>query len=86
LSTLAAVVADLAAVTGLDPAAIEPDARLDGDLRLDSLEVVALGERLRDRYGDGVDLPGYVAGLDLDAIIGLTVAGLLSYLDTVGAR
>jgi acyl carrier protein len=80
---LAAALAD---VTGLDAAAIAPAARLDDELRIDSLEFAALGERLRDRYGDQIDLIGYVARLDLDQLIALTVADLVSYLDAVGIR
>ena len=54
--------------------------RLEGDLRLDSLELAALGALLRDRYGTAVDLTGYVAGLDIDQIIGLTVADVAAYV------
>ncbi|WP_188316860.1 hypothetical protein [Solihabitans fulvus] len=47
---------------------------------MESVELVALGESLRDRYGDRVDLPAFVAGLDLDGLIGLTVGDLVSYV------
>jgi len=83
----AAVLADLTAmllaVTGEDEAwarALTPDSRLEGDLALDSLELAALGGLLRDRYGPAVSLPGYLAGLDMDQLIGLTLADLLAYL------
>jgi acyl carrier protein len=79
---LAAMLVD---VTGIDAAAVTPEARLDGELRVDSLELAALGEALRERYGDRVDLTGYVAGLELDELIALTVADVLSYVDTAGA-
>jgi len=58
-------------------------ARLDQDLRMDSLEVTALASLLRDAYGDRVDLPAFMAGLDFDALVGFTVADLVGY---VGAR
>jgi acyl carrier protein len=66
----------LCAVVGEDPAwraALGPDTRLDGDLFLASIEFAALAAALRARYGARVDLAGYVAGLDLDALIGLTL-------------
>lgn len=54
--------------------------RLEGDLSLDSLELAALSALLRDRYGTAVDLTGYVAGLDIDQLIGLTVADVAAYV------
>jgi acyl carrier protein len=73
----------LATVTGEGAqwsAAITPTARLESDLRLDSLELAVLGDQLRRRYGDGIDLPAYFAELDLDQLIGLSVAELAGYL------
>ena len=69
--------AALAAATGdesLLSAGISAATRLEGDLCLDSLDLAAVGALLRDRYGTAVDLPRYVAGLDIDKIIELTVA------------
>jgi acyl carrier protein len=71
----------LAAATG-DESLLNAGAgtRLEGDLYLDSLDLVALGALLRDRYGTAVDLTGYVAGLDIDQIISLTVADVAAYV------
>ena len=54
--------------------------RLEGDLCLDSLDLAALSALLRDRYGTAVDLTGYVAGLEIDQVIGLTVADVAAYV------
>jgi acyl carrier protein len=73
----------LAAATGdesLLTAGINAATRLEGDLRLDSLDLAALSALLADRYGTVVDLTGYVAGLDIDQIIGLTVADVAAYV------
>ena len=73
----------IAAATGdesLLSAGISAASRLEGDLRLDSLDLAALSELLRDRHGAAVDLAGYVAGLDIDQIIGLTVADVAAYV------
>ncbi|GAB3532309.1 acyl carrier protein [Phytohabitans suffuscus] len=64
-------------VTGEDErwaAAVTPESRLEDDLRLESVEVAALGEALRERYG--VDLPAHLAALDLDELVDLTVGDL----------
>ena len=73
----------LAAATGdesLLSIGINGATRLEGDLRLDSLDLAALSALLRDRYGTAVDLTGYVAGLEIDQIIGLTVAEVAAYV------
>jgi hypothetical protein len=76
--------AALAAATGdgsLLTAGVSAATRLEGDLGLDSLDVVALASLLRDRYGPAVDLVGYVAGLGIDEIIELTVGDVLGYVN-----
>lgn len=68
-------------VTGEDASwagRITETTRLDDELWLESIEVTALGERLRSRYGDRVDLPAYLAGCDLDDLIALTVGDLVT--------
>ena len=80
---LAELVEMLLDVTGEDKgwaAGITAATRLEGDLQLESVELIALGEQLRSRYGDGVDLGAFVAGLDIDQIIGLTVGDVLAYV------
>jgi hypothetical protein len=84
---LAEVVAILAQVAGESAewlAQVGPASRLEGDLYLNSLEVAALGGLLHAAHGDRVDLPAYLAGLDIDQIIALTVGDLLAYVAAVG--
>lgn len=49
---------------------VPPEATLEGDLGLDSVDVAALACRLRDRYG--VDLLAHAATLDIDALVAFT--------------
>jgi acyl carrier protein len=75
-------------VTGEGPRWAErigPDSRLEDDLQLESLELAALGDLLKRRYGSGVDLVGYLAGLDLDQLIAVTVGDLLALLPAAAA-
>jgi acyl carrier protein len=71
---IAGLLRDAVGEDGAWQAGIGPHTRLDGDLFLDSVELAALSAALRRRYGDQVDLAGHVAGLDIDAIIDLTLA------------
>jgi acyl carrier protein len=84
--TLATVVAALVDVTGLDPDALTPAARLEEDLQLESLDLLAWGDLLRVRYGDHVDLVGHVAELELDQIIALRIADVAAYVAARGGE
>jgi len=57
-----------------------PATRLDGDLLLEDADMAAFGEALRRRYGDRIDLVGFVADLDIDRIIALSVADVADYV------
>ncbi|MGI8665192.1 MAG: hypothetical protein ACR2N4_04055 [Jatrophihabitans sp.] len=73
----------LAFVTGEGPdwaAGIEPAARLETDLRMESVELAEFDQALRRRFGDRVDLAGHLASLDLDQLVGLSVAEVTGYV------
>ena len=83
---LAELAALLARATGEGAgwaAAIRPESLVEGDLGLDSLELADLSELLCSRYGPAADLLPWLAGLDLEQIIGLTVADVSAYLDSM---
>jgi acyl carrier protein len=50
------------------------------DLEIESIEMVALGERLVERYGERVDFANWIAGKELDEIISMTVGDLVDYI------
>jgi acyl carrier protein len=82
-----AVVELLREVTGEDAewvAGIGPDTRIDGDLFVDSVELLALSHRLAERFGPGVDLAGHVAALEPQRLLSLTIADVASYVDSTG--
>ncbi|MGK5440401.1 phosphopantetheine-binding protein [Micromonospora sp. URMC 105] len=59
---------------------IGPDTRFDADLAMESIELVALGDLLRQRYGEHVNLAAFIAGMEIDEIMALTVGQLVAYL------
>lgn len=80
---LAELTGMLLEVTGEDErwaAGVTAASRLEGDLRLESVELTYLGQLMRDQYGDRADLPAFIASLDIDQIIALTVGGLVAYV------
>lgn len=50
------------------------------DLEVESIELVALSEKLQARYGATIDFPSWLAGMQLEEIIGLTVGQLVDYI------
>jgi acyl carrier protein len=73
------IVEILTAATGADAgwaASVTPESRLEEDLHLESMEMLALGDALRDRYG--VDLPALLTRLGIDELIALSVGDLVA--------
>jgi acyl carrier protein len=59
---------------------ITPNARLDGDLGMQSVELAALQGRLSQRWGDRGDLDPLLRTLDLAGLAGLTVADVAGWV------
>ena len=54
--------------------------RFDQDLEIESLEFVALAEQLLHHYGGQVDFVAWLATMELDEIIALTVGDLVKFI------
>ncbi|MGH2718348.1 MAG: phosphopantetheine-binding protein [Actinomycetota bacterium] len=50
------------------------------DLELESIEFVAVAERLQQRYGGQVDFTSFLAGLSIDEILALTIGALAGHI------
>ena len=51
------------------------------DLELESIEFVALAEKLRDKYGQRVDFVNWLSGMELDQILALRVGDLVEFVE-----
>ena len=56
------------------------DTSFDADLQLESIEFVALSEQLLVTYGERVDFVTWLAGMELDDIIALTVGDVVGFV------
>lgn len=65
---------------GLDDIEVTMETRFTEDLELESIDLVALAYSLEARYGRQVNFAEFVAGLELDEIIDLTVGQLVEYV------
>lgn len=52
----------------------------DEDLQLESIEFVALSEKLLETYGEQVDFVSWLAEMELDEIVALTVGQLVEFV------
>ena len=50
------------------------------DLEVESIELVALSEKIQAHYGESVDFPSWLSGMELEQIIALTVGQLVDYI------
>jgi acyl carrier protein len=60
---------------------IDADSSFSEDVEIESIEFVALAERLQATYGERIDLIAWLGELDLDEIIDLTVGELAEFID-----
>ncbi|HEY2443315.1 MAG TPA: acyl carrier protein [Streptosporangiaceae bacterium] len=67
---------------------ITPDTTFSDDLALESIEMVALAEKLQERYGERVNFVSFIGDMDLDEIMDMTVGKLAGYVEaqTAGTR
>ena len=65
---------------GLDDIEITMQSRFTEDLELESIDLVTLAGSLEERYGRQVNFAEFVADLELEEIIGLTVGRLVEYV------
>ena len=63
-----------------DDVPITMDTSFGNDLELESIEFVAIAEKLRERYGERVDFAGWLAGMELDQILSLRVSQLVDMI------
>ncbi|TCO53690.1 acyl carrier protein [Actinocrispum wychmicini] len=61
--------------------AVTPETTFSDDLGLESIEFVALADKLRERYGDRVDLVAFLGDMDIDEIMAMTVGRLVDHIE-----
>ncbi|MEU9384315.1 acyl carrier protein [Streptomyces sp. NPDC048279] len=65
---------------GDDDAEIRMSTTFNRDLELESIDLVTLAGLLEERYGKRVNFAEFLAGMEFDEIIGLTVGRLVEFV------
>jgi acyl carrier protein len=86
LGDVARMVRDVISEEWAADVAIGMDTSFAKDLELESIEFVALAERVRAEYGSSVNLAGWVAGMDLEQILALRVGQLVEFIVRCGSQ
>ena len=60
---------------------IGPDTSFSDDLEMESIEFVALAETLQLRFGERVDFVAWLAELELDDLIAMTVGQVATFIE-----
>jgi len=81
LAEIAEIVREVIGEAWAEEAEIGLATRFGDDLELESIEFVALAERLQARYGAGVDFAAWLAGMELSQILSLTVGDVVAHVD-----
>ncbi|MFM9448338.1 acyl carrier protein [Streptomyces acidiscabies] len=65
---------------GVDDAEISMETSFNRDLELESIDLVTLAGLLQERYGERINFAEFLAGMEFEEIIELTVGRLVEYV------
>ncbi|GAQ52563.1 acyl carrier protein [Streptomyces acidiscabies] len=65
---------------GVDDAEINMATSFNRDLELESIDLVTLAGLLQERYGERINFAEFLAGMEFEEIIELTVGRLVEYV------
>jgi len=80
LADLTGMLAILLDEYGLDDVEVRMETTFNRDLELESIDLVTLAGLLEERYGDRVNFAEFLAGMEFDEIIELTVGRLVEHV------
>lgn len=86
LQTIAAMIEEVIGEDWVRETPITMETTFSHDLEVESIELVELSEKLQEKYGDAIDFPSWLAGMELDEIIGLNVGTLVDYIATCQSK
>ena len=80
LATVAQLIKEVVGEEWITDTPIGMTTSFSDDLELESIEFVALAERLQETYGEPVNFVGWISEMELDDIITLRVGQLVEFI------
>ncbi|WP_064442379.1 acyl carrier protein [Hoyosella altamirensis] len=77
---IVSMLAEMLADFDVDPSEIGRDTEFHDDLEMESIDLVALSGLLRERWGDQVNFAQFIAGMELEQIMHVTVGELVRFV------
>ncbi|MGM5630457.1 acyl carrier protein [Apibacter raozihei] len=59
---------------------ITPESIFTKDLEMDSIEIVALAEKVKQEYGDRMDFNEWLSGMDMEQLINLSIGDIVNLI------
>lgn len=59
---------------------ITPASSFTKDLEMDSIEIVAFSEKVKNHFGSNIDFTGWLSNMDLAEIIQLKLENIINYI------
>jgi acyl carrier protein len=81
LSNVARFIREVVAEEWINDLPIGMETSFSGELELESIEFVALAEKLKNEYGTKVDFTGWLATMELKDILALQVGRLVGFIE-----
>ena len=81
LDVVRTILADVIGEDYVSVIEIGPETSFQADLEIESIELVALGEQLQERYAH-VDFAWWLSTMEVDEIIAMTVGDLIDHITT----
>jgi acyl carrier protein len=80
LATVAQSLREVVGEQWISDIAITTETSFSDDLELESIEFIALAAKLRERYGHEKEFTDWMAGMELEQIIGLRVGDVVEFV------
>lgn len=74
------MLADMLSEFGIEPDEIAMGTEFHDDLEMESIDLVGLAGLLRERYGTKVNFADFIAGMELEEIMHVTVGQLVTFV------
>lgn len=65
---------------------ITPASSFTSDLEMDSIEIVAFAEKVKAKYGQGIDFAAWLSEMDLDDLVKLKIEDIINYITDEHSR
>lgn len=59
---------------------ISKESRFTHDLEMDSIEIVAVSEKIKKHFGPSIDFTGWLSGMSIDELISLNMNDIILFI------